>query len=505
MERREKKERQKDRREMRKLVAEVEEREGERQKEMADQKPTQESRENERREGARGGRPAEPTGCGATPTPKSPEGTLRLNIPLNMMDDHCEKWESNQEYRVNGDKILGMRRYSIESFDERKVGKGTLVCHCVPPQEDERYVWTVNWNKAVQKVSDHTDISPHPFSSIYNLILKMVEIHKNHIQEQDQGNSTIAPGSTFDMPDNIGQTLLDKMKEVAEKRKQKKKERMKVRYRREMAGPGYKRGQRFEPGNKGSNNLGGKSSGQIDSQVPKDFHGKQEVKSNKKHSLQDFTNRNKIKNKSYVRANPDNLQIACSSSEDENFAQRTVRRKGKQKNHPDSAVHSGQMIHNNFKDKNIQGNIGGIKKNKVYSDKEGAIKAKHQPSLGLTYKLVPVGPEKEIVTLSASRSTCNQQNVVRSSPPFQQTEAARAKNPAEQEPRGLLSGSDLVVTVPRDGSESRIVTVIDGAANGAIDHKKRRKPRFRKVKKGSSKSEPENEGKKSNRKNANVE
>ncbi|XP_071539111.1 terminal uridylyltransferase 7-like isoform X2 [Panulirus ornatus] len=506
MERREKKERQKDRREMRKLVVEVEERE-ERQKEVADQKPAQESRENESREGVGGGPggPAEPTGSGATPTPKSSEGILRLNIPLNMMDDHCEKWESNQEYRVNGDKILGMRRYSIESFDERKVGKGTLVCHCVPPQEDEKYVWTVNWNKAAQKVSEGSDISRHPFSSVYDLILKMVEVRMHYIQEPDQFNSTIAPVSTFDMPENIGQTLMEKIKEVADKRKQKKKERMKVRYRREMAGPGYKRGQKFEPGNKGSNDLGGKRCGQIDSQIPKDFLGKQEVKSIKKHNLQDCTNRNIIKNQSYMRANPDNLQIACSSSEDENFAQRTVRRKGKQKNPPDSVVHAGQMNLNISKDRNIQGNIGGIKKSKIYSDKEGAIKAKHQPSLGLTFKLVPVGPEKEIVTLSVSNSTCNQQNVVRSSPPVQQPEAARVKNPAEQEPKGRLSGSDLVVTIPRNGSEPRVVTVIEGAPNGAIGHKKRRKPRFRKGKKGGSKSEPDNEGKKSNRKNANVE
>ncbi|KAG7175187.1 Terminal uridylyltransferase 7-like [Homarus americanus] len=501
MERKEKKERQKDRRELRKFTTEAEDREGERQKQSSEQKTTQEAQESESR--GVGGGPALPAASGAPHTLKTPEGNLKLTIPLDMMEDHCEKWESNQEYRIKGDKILGMRRYSLESFDERKVGKETLICHCVPPQVDERYIWTVNWNKAARKISDGTDISPHPFSSIYNLILKMVEIHIYQTQEPDQSDSPVVCVSKVEIPENVGQVLFEKMKEVQDKRKQKKKERMKVRYRREMAGPGYKRGQNFEPGKKGSVNLGNKGSGRFDLQNPNNLRGSQENNGYNRYNLPDRTSRD-IKNH-YIRANPNNPQIACSSSEDENFAQRVVRRKGKQKIHPDSAVHTGQKNHNNSKDSgNVQGNVGGFKKSKKFSSKEGAIKAKHQPSLGLTCRLVPVGPEKEIVTISQTtdRSTCKQQNVVKLTP-VPHSEVARTTNSANHESQGTLPRSGVVVTLPGDGSDSRLVTVMDGATNGANSHKKRRKPKPRKGKKGGSKFESQNEGENSNRKNAN--
>lgn len=321
-------------------------------------------------------------------------------------------------------------------------------------------------------------------------------------QEPDESDSPVVSVSTLEIPGDIGQTLFEKMKEAQDKRRQKKKERMKVRYRREMAGPGYKRGQKFEPGKKGSNNFGGKGGGSLNSQTP-NIIGNLEIKGHNGQSLADCLIKGLKNNKSYMQTNLNNLHAAFSSSEDEGFAQRVVRRKGKQKNYPDSAVNLGQRIQNANKDKSTQGSVGRIKMSKKYSSKEGAIKAKHQPSLGLTCRLVPVGPEKEIVTITASLDK-SQQNVINLPHTSRQSELGRKTNSSGQESQGTLQESNASTFIGNI-SGTCLPTVMDGATNGANVNKKKRKPRPRKGKKGGSKTESQNEGENLSKKNANVD
>lgn len=465
MERKEKNNRQRDRREMRKLgCALPEERDGEEQKHLTEEEGTQES-ENIRGKEAGGG-----DTVGDKLQAKATEG-IKLTIPVNMMKDHCDKWERDQDYRMKGDKLLGMRRYSVNSFDFCKVSEETLVCHSLLPERDEQYLWTVNRNKAAQVIGDGLDSSANPFSSVYNFILKTLEIHMHQIQETDHIEGLIVP--SIGMPDNIGQTLQEKMKEVIMIRKQKKKERMKVRYRREMAGPGYKRGKKFEMESKRLNSLDNKGKGHLESMVPVGAQAAQE-NSNKNYFTIPKHQTQKTKTRIFTRPNPASLPVVCSSSEEETLAQRTVRRKNKHKDHQGSLAHSGQ------KSKSAQGVVGGMKPG--YMVKEFAIKAKHRPYLGMTHKLVPVGPEKEIVTLSISSATCSQDEIGRSASSLGEQSVPRTQGHTEQKAYERSS-----ILADRFDSEGPEISRTDGAN----EQKKKRKPRPKRRKRKGLKSEHE--------------
>lgn len=411
------------------------------------------------------------TAKGAGPSSIAREGNSDFDIPLKMMIEHCKKWESNPQYKAEGEKLLGMRRHGDAAFDVGKLEKGTVVCH-VPSESKEKFMWTIDFEKAKRNIPDRKS---YGINSCYGYIFKTVEVMSRNLKQTD-GCNTTRESANVELPDNIGESLLQKMKEVSDQRKQKKKERMKVRYRREMAGPGYKRGKKFEINNsKGSNR-------------PATF---EPYASPKKHNYghckaygENFMSpgviqRTGMSNITSAQSLSKPYRGACSSSEDDSFPTREVRRKGKTKNNPENSTSAHDRVNN--ANRNLDKCIGEVR-SRIFFSREGAIKAKHQPSLKLTHKFIAISSDKEVVTVSSNSPmsnlekaeglTTDQQNIL-------------LVQPTLTSARGNSSAASV-----KETAESCTLPSTPGASGGAQTHRARHKPRSRKGKRGGAAFKP---------------
>lgn len=474
MEKREKKERQKDRRDISR-VANVEA-DKEESRKRAESECSEEVKENPDEEGKKQGQEISTgTARGRAASSKSPEGNLVFNIPPKMMIEHCKKWESNQQYQLDGEKLLGMKRHHAESFDEGKLEKGSIVCHVVPIQRHEKFVWTFDFERARKSTPDRKSMFIH---SCYGYILKAVAtISSKSKQIKEHDNSVLASDSP-ELPDNIGESLLQKMKEVSDQRKQKKRKRKKVRCRSEIAGSGYKKGKKSEIHGKGSN---GSFLHEPYRLLKTDEHGNQKV-SSKYHRSPVSLKTTGMSNKSSLQIYSEFCQNACSSSEDDSFPTRSVRRKTKPKN----IQSSSNSVHDRVYSDNRSTSKGkeGIR-TRIFMNREGAIKAKHRPSLKLTHKLVAIGPEKEIVTISSSSPKTSQEKVVTLHNTDRQFDLPQAISQINLASESASAKSNVALS--KNGVESQTVSVMNGATGSAQTHRTRHKPRAKKGKKGGSK------------------
>lgn len=414
------------------------------------------------------------TAKGAGPSSIAREGNSDLDIPLKMMVEHCKKWENSQQYKADGEKLLGMKRHSAAAFDVGKLEKGTIVCH-VPSERKEKFMWTFDFEKAKRNIPDRKSFC---INSCYGYIFKTVEVMCRNMKQMDRCNTT-QESAAVELPDNIGESLLQKMKEVSDQRKQKKKERMKVRYRREMAGPGYKRGKKFEINNSKVSNR--PATFEPYASPKKNNYG--HCKASGENSMSPgLSQRTGMSSMTSAKSLSKPYRDACSSSEDDSFPTREVRRKGKTKNNPENLTSAHDRVNN--VNRNLDKCIGEVR-SRIFFSREGAIKAKHQPSLKLTHKFIAISSEKEVVTVSSNSPTSNlekaegltkeQQNVV--------------AQPTLTSARGNSSAALL-----KETAESCTFPATPGASGGAQTHRARHKPRSRKGKRGSAAFKPNGAG-----------
>ena len=467
MEKREKKERQKDRRDMSRSSNIEDEREESRKLvEGASSEEVKENPDEERKK--KGQEISTETARGGTSSSKSSEGNLVFSIPLKMMIEHCKKWESNEQYQLDGENLLGMKRYPAESFDEGKLEKGRVVCHIVPLQKQEQFVWTFDFERARKSTPDKKPMFIH---SCYGYISKSVAtISKNSKQIKDNDNSALVTDSP-ELPDNIGESLLLKMKEVAEERREKKiKKKIKIRVKNPMGGYYYRKVRKCKLQNKGSNES---------YKMPKaDDHGSQ--KGSSKYHISPVSLRTTgMTNKSSAQLYSEFCQNACSSSEEDTFPTRSVRRKIKPKS---TQVNSNSAHDRLYSDNRSTGKGTEVIRTRIFTNREAAIKAKHRPSLKLTHKLVAIGPEKEIVPISSNSPKTNQVTLCNTDEQCDLPQAIAQLNLTQESTSAKSS-----VTLSKNGIEPHTTLVINGATEGAQTHKARHKPRARKGKRGGSK------------------
>lgn len=326
------------------------------------------------------------------------EGNSEVDITLKMMTEHCKKWESSQQYKAEGMKLLGMRRHAAATFDTGKLEKGTIVCHA-PSQGEAKFIWTFDYEKAKRNIPDRNS----PFSnSCYGYIFKTVEVMSRNTKQMNRCNNTQVAAAD-ELPDNIGESLLHKMKEVSDQRKQKKKERMKAKYKRKTAGPGYNRGKISE----GKAKVPNRAATHEPSASPQNSNlGHCKVRSEKympsPFSLQETGTGRKSSAHSFAEPYRD----GCHSSSDDNFPTRAAQRKAKTRTNPQNPSSEHDRVRN--ANRNID---KGMKVNsKVFFSTEGDTKIKHKPSLTQTLTFVASSSDREVVTVSSNASMNNQGN-----------------------------------------------------------------------------------------------
>lgn len=397
------------------------------------------------------------------------EGNSEFDIPLKMMIEHCKKWENNQQYKADGEKLLGMKRTNAASFDVGKLEKGTIVCHVVPPQRKEKFIWTFDFERAKRNVPDKNSLF---INSCYGYIFKTVEVMSMNKKQMNRCNP-VETSASLELPENIGESLIQKMKEVSDQRKQKKKERMKVRYRREMAGPGYKRGKKFEINSKALN----RSVTHEPYVSPKKNDYGQCKAFCENYTSVGLSKKTSMSNKSSEQSLLKPYRDACSSSEDDNLPTKTVRRKGKTKNKQENFASAQERVHIN---KDIEKCIGV--RSRIFLSKEGAIKAKHQPSLNLTHKFVAINSDKEVVTISSNSPISNPQTM---------GGVPKEEKHVITQPALMAAISGSRSAFPREKAQPCTVLSTHGASGGAQPQRGRHKPRPRKGKRGTSVSKPD--------------
>uniref|UniRef100_A0A0P4WEV4 CCHC-type domain-containing protein n=1 Tax=Scylla olivacea TaxID=85551 RepID=A0A0P4WEV4_SCYOL len=473
MEKREKKERQRDRRDISR-VTNVEN-EHEESRKLAEGECNEEVKENPDEEKKKKGQEvSSATAKGGTSSSKSPEGNLVFNVPLKMMVEHCKKWESNEQYQLDGERLLGMKRYPAESFDEGMLEKGSVVCHVAPAPRHEKFIWTFDFQKARRSTSDKKSMFIH---SCYGYILKTVAtISRNSKQMKEHDNSALVAESS-ELPDNIGESLLQKMKEVSDQRKQKKIKK-KVRLRKDLLVSRCKRVQGSETNNKNSNGPSLSES----YRMPKADDDRSQKVLSKYHKSPVSLKTPGMNNRAYSEF----CQNICSSSEEEDsLPTRSVRRKVKPKNvqgNPNSA-------HDRVYSDNRSTNKGKEIRTQIFTNKEGAIKAKHRPSFKLTHKLVAIGPEKEIVTISSNSPKRNLENVL--TPPNTGEQYDLPQAIAQVNLTSESASPKNSVALSKNGKNGvephATISVMNGAAGFSHSHRAKHKHRARKGKRGGSK------------------
>ena len=483
MEKREKKERQRDRRDISR-VTNVEN-EHEESRRLAEGESNEEAKENPDEDKKKKRQElSSVTAKGGTSSSKSPEGNLVFNVPLKMMVEHCKKWESNEQYQLDGERLLVMKIYPAESFDEGMLEKGSVVCHVAPAPRHEKFIWTFDFQKAKRSTSDKKSIFIH---SCYGYILKTVAtISRNSKQMKEQDNSALVAESS-ELPDNIGESLLQKMKEVSDQRKQKKVKK-KVRLRKDVLASRSRRVPGSETNKRSSN---GPSLNESYRMVKADDDRNRNV-SGKYHKSPVSLKAPGMNNRAYSEF----CHNICSSSEEEDsLPTRSVRRKVKPKNIQgnSNSAHDRVYCDNRSTSKDI-----GIR-SQIFTSKEAAIKAKHRPSYKLTHKLVAIGPEKEIVTISSNSPKRNVENVV--TPPNRGEQydlpQAIAQVNLTSESASPKSGVALSKN-ERNGVEPHAtVSVMNGASGFSHSHRAKYKHRPRKGKRGGSKFRTDDTVKKS--------
>lgn len=461
-EKREKKERQKDHRDIpRSAEVEDEKEESRKQAEAGSHEEIKENPEKEEKKSEQRVTAAPAKGVGTSSI--SLEGNSVFDIPSQMMSEHCKMWENNQQYKVDGEKLLGMKRHHAASFDVGTLEKGVIICKVVPALKERKFIWTFDFEKAKQNIPDRNSLS---VNSCYGYIFKSFEVMSKNMKQMNNFNSSQA--STLELPYNIGESLLQKIKEVSDQRKQKKRERMKVRYRREMAGPGYKRGKKFEINSKVSN----KPHTSDDVSQKRYYHGHGKVFT-EYNMASGIIKKTDMSNKASAQSYSELYRDACSSSEDDNLPARAVRRKGKIKS--EERLNSA---HAKVPTININPNkCVGEPRNKLSFNKEGAIKTKHQPSFKLTHKFVASSSEKEIVTVSHNSAVENQEFVEGFSKKQQYGIAQPTLTSAS-------NGSNIAIL--KEKAQSCTTSATDGLSRVPNSNRARRKPKSRRGKKGGS-------------------
>lgn len=186
------------------------------------------------------------------------------------------------------------------------------------------------------------------------------------------------------------------------------------------------------------------------------------------------------------RAYSDFCQNICSSSEEEDtLPTRSVRRKVKPKN----IQGNSNSAHDRVYSDNRSTNKGKEIRTQIFTNKEGAIKAKHRPSFKLTHKLVAIGPEKEIVTISSNSPKRNLENVATPSNAGEQCDLPQAIAQMNLASESASPKSSVVLSKNvRNGVEPHAtISVMNGAAGFSHSHRAKHRHRPRRGKRGGSK------------------
>ncbi|KAK7072353.1 Terminal uridylyltransferase 4 [Halocaridina rubra] len=150
---------------------------------------------------------------------KHPEGITVLRIPMRMLRTHINKWESSIAYQRYGYKLLGMIRFLPFECNSVMLNKRSVVILNTPA--DDEYKWAINMERADKSVMNFLHASIPHYYELYEFLLNA---HAKYLQELNLDHKQEL------LPENIGEALHEKIKEITTIRKQKCTVKKKMRY-----------------------------------------------------------------------------------------------------------------------------------------------------------------------------------------------------------------------------------------------------------------------------------